>query len=278
MTAIPTTPLPDGAALPVFGLGTWRMGERGEEAGAELATLRAALDLGVTLIDTAEMYGNGGAERIVGQAIEGRRDETVLVSKVLPENASRAGTIAACERSLARLGTDRIDLYLLHWRGREPLAETVRGFEDLLAAGKILRWGVSNFDLADMEELSGLTSACAANQVLYNLTQRGIEYDLLGWHAARGMPVMAYSPIAQGALADHPVLARLAREHGATPAQIALAWTLSRPGIVSIPKTSRPERLRENLGALALTLTEEDHARLDAAFPPPQRKAPLETI
>ena len=278
MRDIPTTSLRDGTPIPVLGLGTWKMGEAHANAATEIAALQAGLDQGVTLFDTAEMYASGGAERVLGEAIAGRRDETFLVSKVLPSNAGRARAIAACEASLKRLGTDRLDLYLLHWRGSVPLAETVRAFEDLVAAGKILRWGVSNFDPADLAELDAISRNCAANQVLYNLTRRGIEFDLLPQAQRRSMPVMAYSPIDQGALLDEPVLLDIARNHEATPAQIALAWVLRRPGIVAIPKTSRAERVAENLAALDIDLTETDLAKLDKAFPPPRRKAPLEMI
>ena len=278
MRDIPTTSLRDGTPIPVLGLGTWKMGEAHANAATEIAALQAGLDQGVTLFDTAEMYASGGAERVLGEAIAGRRDETFLVSKVLPSNAGRARAIAACEASLKRLGTDRLDLYLLHWRGSVPLAETVRAFEDLVAAGKILRWGVSNFDPADLAELDAISRNCAANQVLYNLTRRGIEFDLLPQAQRRSMPVMAYSPIDQGALLDEPVLLDIARNHEATPAQIALAWVLRRPGVVAIPKTSRAERVAENLAALDIDLTETDLAKLDKAFPPPRRKAPLEMI
>lgn len=278
MTTIPTTPLPDGSTMPVFGMGTWHMGERSSRFDAEVAALRRGLELGISLIDTAEMYGYGGAERVVAEAIAGRRDAVYLVSKVLPSNASRRGTVRACEESLARLGTDRLDLYLLHWRGGTPLAETVRAFEDLQAAGKIRRWGVSNFDVDDLEELETISRNCAANQVLYNLSRRGIEHDLLDFQQARSMPVMAYSPIEQGELVGHDVLEQIAAAHGATSAQVALAWVLGRPGVVAIPKTSNPDRMAENLGAVELRFTETDLAALDRAFPPPRRKQPLEMI
>ncbi|WP_448951962.1 aldo/keto reductase [Labrys neptuniae] len=279
MTTIPTTTLPDGSSMPVFGLGTWGMGERRAEAEAEVVALRAGLDLGIGLIDTAEMYGSGGAERVVGQAIAGRRDEAYLVSKVLPSNAGHRQTIRACEESLKRLGTDRLDLYLLHWRSSTPLEETIAAFEQLQQAGKILRWGVSNFDVDDIEEVEAISANCQANQVLYNLTRRGIEYDLIGHCRAQSMPIMAYSPIEQGALTESRVLEVVARNHPrATPAQIALAFVLGKPGIVAIPKSSRPERIRENLGALAIRLSDDDRASLDAAFPPPRRKQSLEMI
>ncbi|RFB75678.1 aldo/keto reductase [Methylovirgula sp. 4M-Z18] len=278
MTTVPTTKLPDGSTMPVFGLGTWNMGEAASAAAAEVAALRAGLDLGVTLIDTAEMYGSGGAERVVGEAIAGRRDQAYLVSKVLPSNAGHRQTIRACEGSLKRLGTDRLDLYLLHWRGGTPLAETIAAFEDLQRDGKILRWGVSNFDVDDLREMETLSAGCQANQVLYNLARRGIEYDLIGMCQERSMPIMAYSPIEQGALTRDKVLEAIARDHDATPAQIALAWVLERPGVIAIPKTSHPARVAENLGALAVRLTDADKAKLDAAFPPPRRKRGLEMI
>lgn len=278
MTIIPTTGLPDGSSMPVFGLGTWGMGESRADFDSEVKALRAGLDLGIGLIDTAEMYGGGGAEQVVAKAIAGRREETYLVSKVLPSNAGHRQAVRACEESLRRLGTDRLDLYLLHWRGSVPLAETVRAFEDLRQAGKILRWGVSNFDVDDIRELEAVSKACAANQVLYNLTRRGIEFDLVGLSRERSMPIMAYSPIEQGSLAADKALAGIARAHGATPAQIALAWVLQGPGMIAIPKTSRPERVAENLGSLRITLTDEDRAKLDAAFPPPRRKRSLEMI
>ena len=278
MTTIPTTPLPDGSPMPVFGMGTWHMGESRSRFEAEVAALRCGLELGIGLIDTAEMYGSGGAERVVAEAIAGQRDATYLVSKVLPSNASRQRTIRACEESLRRLGTDRLDLYLLHWRGGTPLAETVRAFEDLQAAGKIVRWGVSNFDVDDLTELAAISRDCAVNQVLYNLTRRGIEHDLLPFQQARSMPVMAYSPIEQGELVGHEVLEEIAARHDATSAQVALAWVLGTPGVIAIPKTSNPDRMAENLGALDLQLTEADRAALNRAFPPPCRKQPLEML
>lgn len=276
--SIPTTKLPCGESVPVFGLGTWMMGDRKASFADEVAALQLGLDLGVTLIDTAEMYAD--AELVVGEAVKGRRDDLFIVSKVLPSNASRAGTIAACERSLKRLGTDHIDLYLLHWRGGVRLAETVAAFEELKAAGKIRHWGVSNFDTSDMEELSGLPSGanCQANQVLYNLSRRGIEFDLLPWSRQHSMPVMAYSPIEQGALADNRAVAAVAARHDATPAQIALAWVMRAGGVIAIPKAVKPDHVRQNVAALDITLTTEDLAELDRAFAPPARKRPLETI
>jgi len=278
VAAIPSTPLPDGTAIPVFGIGTWHMGEGRDAFDAEVTALRRGLELGISLIDTAEMYGSGGAELVVAEAIGGQRDATYLVSKVLPSNASRQRTVRACEESLGRLGTDRLDLYLLHWRGGTPLEETVRAFEDLQAAGKIVRWGVSNFDVDDMEELAAIGTGCAVNQVLYNLTRRGIEHDLLPWQQGRSIPLMAYSPIEQGMLADDEALLSIARVHDATPAQVALAWVMGKPGVIAIPKTSSPDRMAENLAALDLRLTPADHAALDQAFPPPRRKQPLEMI
>jgi diketogulonate reductase-like aldo/keto reductase len=271
--------LPSGENVPALGQGTWKMGESGRRRADEVAALRLGLDLGMTLIDTAEMYGDGGAEEVTGEAIAGRRDAVFLVSKVLPSNASRAGTIAACERSLRRLGTDRLDLYLLHWRGRYALDDTIAGFEALQQAGKIRHWGVSNFDVEDMEELRALGGeAVAANQVLYNLTRRGIEYDLLPWSADHHVPIMAYSPVEQGRLAGHKALQRIAEAHAATAAQIALAFTLLKPDVISIPKATSLEHVRANAAAADIVLTPEDLAALDAAFPPPKRKSSLEMI
>jgi len=277
---IPTTAFPDGRKVPVLGQGTWRMGESRAKAADEIRSLQIGIDLGMTLIDTAEMYGNGGAERIVGEAVRGRRDDAFIVSKVLPSNASRSGTIAACERSLGNLGTDRIDLYLLHWRGGYALAETVAAFEDLKKAGKILAWGISNFDLEDMEEISALPDGghFATNQVLYNLARRGIEYDLLPWCRHRGLPIMAYSPLDEGRLLHNADLIHIAKAHQATPAQVALAFLKSRPGVISIPKTGSPERARENRDAMDIHLTADNLAELDRAFAPPKRKVRLEII
>jgi len=256
------------------------MGDDARRRADEIASLRLGLDLGMTLIDTAEMYGNGTSERLVGEAIAGRRDEVFLVTKVLPSNASRAGTIAACENSLRRLGTDRIDLYLLHWRGRVPFAETIGAFEALQSAGKIRHWGVSNMDVRDMKELLAAPGgdAVATNQVLYNLMRRGIEYDLLPQSQARGLPLMAYSPIEQGRLTHYPEVQDIAERHGVTPAQVALAWVLRQQGVIAIPKASSPAHVRENRAALELRLTEEDFSVLDDVFPPPQGPEPLEMI
>lgn len=277
-SSFPTTTLPSGETVPVFGLGTWKMGEEPRRAAAEADALRLGLDLGATLIDTAEMYGD--AESVVGEAIARRRDSVFIVSKVLPSNASRAGTAAACARSLKRLGTDRIDLYLLHWRGGVPLGETVEAFETLKAAGKIRHWGVSNFDTDDMDELLAVAGGgeCQTNQVLYNLSRRGPEFDLLPWCRQRRMPVMAYSPVEQGRLARSGKLEAIAERHHATPAQIALAWAVTQPGIIAIPKASQPQHVRQNIAALAIKLPDGDLAELDRAFAPPSRKQPLEMI
>jgi len=269
--------LPDGTEVPALGQGTWHMGERGAGRAREAAALRLGLDLGMTLIDTAEMYADGGAEEVVAEAIAGRRDEVFLVSKVYPHNAGGVKLAAACERSLKRLRVETIDLYLLHWRGSVPLADTVAGFERMRAAGKIRRWGVSNLDVEDLEELGPALADCATDQVLYSLAHRGIEHDLLPFCRGRAMPVMAYSPVGQGgALLRHAALAEVARRHGATPAQVAIAWTLRGPGgVISIPKAADPEHVRQNAAARDVALTAEDLATLDAAFPPPRRKRPL---
>lgn len=272
--------LPSGEAVPVLGQGTWYMGDHASRRAEEIATLRLGLDFGMTLIDTAEMYGDGASEKLVGEAIAGRRDEVFLVSKVLPSNATRHGTIAACERSLKRLGTDRIDLYLLHWRGRTPFAETIAAFEALQDAGKIRHWGVSNMDVDDMREIARASGgeAVAVNQVLYNLTRRGIEYDLLPQAQQRGLPVMAYSPIEQGRLTEYPEVQDIADRHGASPAQIALAWVLRQPGVIAIPKASTPAHVQQNRAALDIKLTAQDLAELDDAFPPPDGPESLEMI
>jgi diketogulonate reductase-like aldo/keto reductase len=277
---IPTITFPNGRNVPALGQGTWNMGESAASPKQEIASLQAGIDLGMTLIDTAEMYADGGAERIVGQAIRGRRQDVFLVSKVYPWNASRRGTIDACDGSLERLGTDHIDLYLLHWRGNYPLAETVEAFEALKAAGKIVAWGVSNFDTDDMEELVRVPDGknVAANQVLYNLARRGIEFDLLPWCRKHDIPVMAYSPIEQGRILHHPELIRIAKAYQATPAQVALAFLLARDGMIAIPKTSNVERVRENRDCVSLDITPEDRQALDAVFPPPARKVSLEML
>jgi len=272
-------PLPSGDTIPRFGLGTWRMGESARKRADEVKALRHGIERGITLIDTAEMYGDGEAETIVADAVGSRRDELFIVSKVLPSNASRRGTVAACERSLKRLRTDRIDLYLLHWRGGSPLADTVAAFEALQAAGKIRHWGVSNLDLADMQELWRAPSGrhCQSNQVLYNLTRRGIEFDLLPWCRQHKMPVMAYSPIEQGRMLGDRALAEVAARHDASPAQVALAWLL-RQHVVVIPKATALAHVDENLGALELTLTAADLATLDRAYPAPTSPQPLDML
>lgn len=272
--------LRSGQDMPVLGQGTWGFGEAGAGRAEAVAALRLGLDLGVTLIDTAEMYGEGGAEEIVGEAIAGRRDEAFIVSKVYPHNASRRGAIAACERSLKRLGTDRIDVYLLHWRGSVPLAETVAAFQELKRAGKIVSYGVSNLDAEDMAELWSVDGGAdtTTNQVLYNLTRRGVEWDLLPWCRDHAVPVMAYSPIEQARMLGNPALKRLAARRGITPAQLALAWLLHQENIVVIPKAGRPEHVRENAAALDIALDAEDLAELDRAFPPPRGKRPLEML
>lgn len=272
--------LPSGELVPALGQGTWYMGEDRSARKAEVAALQLGLDLGLTLIDTAEMYAEGGAEEVVGEAIAGRRDEVFLVSKIYPHNASRLGVAAACERSLKRLKTDRIDLYLLHWRGQHSLAETVAGFEALQRAGKIRHWGVSNLDLDDMHELAAVPGggACAANQLLYNLSRRGIEWDLLPWLRERGMPVMAYSPIEQARLLRQPGLKGFAQRHGMTPAQAALAWLLGQEGVMSIPKSASAAHVRENAAARELVLDAAQRAELDRLFAPPRGPSALEML
>lgn len=277
---IPVTALPSGEPIPVFGLGTWMMGEVDKKRADEVAALKLGLDLGATLIDTAEMYGDGEAEDIVGEAISGRRDGLFVVSKVLPENASRKDTVAACEGSLKRLRTDRIDLYLLHWRGSTPLQHTLEAFIQLQREGKIRHWGVSNFDTDDMEELLALPGGdgCATNQVLYNLKRRRIEYDLVPFCRDRNIPIMAYSPIEQGRLLGVAALKEVASRHEATTAQVALAWLLRKPATIVIPKATNAAHLRENFAALDLKLTDDDVAVLDRAFPPPEKKYALEML
>ena len=279
--------LPGGAAIPALGLGTWRLGESDATRKAEVAALRTALGLGYRLFDTAEMYGEGGAERVLGEALRGAfaagdvtRDEVFVVSKIYPHNASRRGAVAACERSLARLSLERIDLYLLHWPGSHPLAETVDAFETLRAEGRIARWGVSNFDLADMQALQRADAKghCATNQVWYSASQRGVEFDLLPWQRDRRMPLMAYSPIDQAALARHGALEAVGRRLGASAAQVALAWALRSADVIAIPKAVRAEHLRDNLAAADLALDADAHAAIDAAFPAPRRKRRLAMI
>lgn len=275
-----TVGLPGGERVPALGMGTWRIGDAKARRAEEIATLRLGIELGAALIDTAEMYGEGLAESLIGEAIEGRRDKVFLVSKVYPHNATREGAVAACERSLRRLKTDRLDLYLLHWRGSVPLAETVDAFEALRKAGKIRRWGVSNLDLADMQELWSAPAgrAAQADQLLYNLAHRGIEWDLLPWLRERRVPVMAYSPLDEGRLLRNSKLIDFARRHGISAAQGALAWLLSKDDVIVIPKTSNRERLRENLGALDCRLDAPALAELGRIFPPPDGPRPLEML
>ena len=274
---LPMVTLLGGKRVPALGQGTWHMGETRRRMEEEAAAVRLGIELGMTLIDTAEMYGDGGAEEMVAQAAEGRRDDLFIVSKVYPHNASRAGVVAACERSLVRLRTDRIDLYLLHWRGSIPLAETLTGFEQLLRDGKIRHYGVSNFDRADMTEWVGLKGGetVAADQVLYNLARRGPEWDLVPWCRERSIAIMAYTPLGQGGLLRDPTLGEIARRRDATPAQVALAWLLRQEGMIVIPKAARLEHVRDNRGALDVVLTPEDLAALDRAFPPPKGKSSL---
>jgi diketogulonate reductase-like aldo/keto reductase len=273
-----TATLPDGKRVPALGQGTWRMGESKSARVREVAALRLGIDLGMSLIDTAEMYGDGGAEEIVAEAIDGQRDGVFLVTKVYPHNASGSELPKACERSLRRLQIDAIDLYLLHWRERTPLQETVDALEKLRAAEKIKRWGVSNFDLDDMEELLSLEHGrnCAANQVLYNLQNREIEFDLLPWSHTYRIPIMAYSPVGHsGQLLRNALLKRIAQAHDATPAQVALAWVLRSPDVIAIPKASTEAHVRDNARSLKVKLTKEDLTDLDREFPPPKSKKSL---
>jgi diketogulonate reductase-like aldo/keto reductase len=284
--------LPDGTPLPVLGLGTWRLGENTATRRDEIRTLQAAIAMGYRLIDTAEMYGDGGAEQVVGQAVANAiragdvdREALYVVSKVYPHNASRRGTAAACESSLKRLGLDRIDLYLLHWRGSHPLKDTAAAMQALVAAGKIRHWGVSNFDVDDLQELEALrrqgdggAHACATNQVYYSLSERGPEFSLVPWMRERQMPLMAYSPIDQGALASDATLAAIALPRGLTSAQVALAWISSQPGVLAIPKAGTLQHLQENLAASDVELSATERQAIEARFPPPQRKMPLAMI
>jgi diketogulonate reductase-like aldo/keto reductase len=275
-----TTRFQSGEEVPVLGQGSWGFGEKPANRQSEIDALRFGIDIGMTLIDTAEMYGDGAAEEVIGEALEGRRAQAFIVDKVLPRNATRKRTVEACEHSLQRLRTDRIDLYLLHWRGSTALEETLAGFDDLLRAGKIRYWGVSNFDVPDMEEVTRLraTPGPATDQVLYNLMRRGVEYDLMPWCAQHGMPIMAYSPLEQGRLMVDAEIRRIAAEHSATPAQIALAWVLRKEGLIAVPKASTPAHVEQNRIALDIHLTPDQLAALDRAFPPPRRKMPLEMI
>ena len=271
--------MPSGAEMPVFGIGTWRMGESARRRPQELEAVKYAIELDYPMIDTAEMYGDGGAEEIIGEALAGRRSLPFIVSKVYPHNATRAGTIAACERSLKRLGIERIDLYLLHWRGGARLEETFEAFHRLHAAGKIADFGVSNFDTDDMQDAARLDKGLTgSNQVLYCLSRRGPEFDLLPWMRKRSIPLMAYSPLDQGGLLGKTALKKLAAEVGCTPAQLALAWVLAQPGVVTIPKSSTRERVKENLGAVDIKLSPQVLAELDKAFPPPKGKQSLQML
>ena len=272
--------LPSGETISALGQGTWRFAERPERRASEIRSLRLGIELGMTVIDTAEMYADGAAEVLVGEAIAGRRDEVFLVSKVLPHHATRRGTVLACQASLRRLGTDHLDLYLLHWRGPIPLEETLAGFADLVAAGLVRYWGVSNVDTPDIADLERLPAGCAVatDQVLYNLARRGPEYDLLPWCRAHGIPIMAYSPLEQGRILRHPALVEVARHHRATSAQVALAWVLRFEGVNAIPGAGTPADVRANAAAADLQLTTADVTVLDAAFPPPRRKVPLEKL
>lgn len=268
---------------PVFtriGMGTWNMGEDAARAEQEIRTLQHGLDLGIKIVDTAEMYADGGSESIVGKALAGRREEAYVVSKVLPNNASYEGVLNACDRSLKNLNTDYIDLYLLHWQGHYSFQETMDAFEKLKSVGKIKAWGVSNMDVDEMEAIRKIENGdqCETNQVLYNLSRRGIDYDLLGWQQRNQMPLMAYSPIEQGRILESPVLKTLADKHSATPAQIALAWVLREDLVIPIPKTSSEKRMEENFGALQIQLEKQDLEELDKIFPPPAFKMSLETL
>ncbi len=274
---LPRVNFPDGESVPAFGLGTWHMGEDRRRAADEEAALKLGIDLGMTLIDTAEMYGSGTAEEIVARAAAGHRDRLFIVSKVLPYNASRRGVVDACERSLKRLQTDRIDLYLLHWRGSVPLAETLAGFAQLQRDGKIRHHGVSNFSTEDMKEWVGLAGGegVAANQILFNLSRRGPQWELIPWCRERRIAIMAYTPLEQGRILGNRALAEIAAQHGATPAQVALAWLLRQDGMIVIPKATRLEHVRDNRGAADLALDADDLAALDRAFPPPKGRTAL---
>jgi diketogulonate reductase-like aldo/keto reductase len=278
--AIPSITLPSSQQMPVLGHGTWYLGDDARTRPDEIAALRLGLDLGMVMIDTAEVYGSGAAEELVGEAIAGRRDQVFLIDKVAPANASARGTVEACHRSLRRLRADHIDLYLLHWRGQYPLAETIEAFARLVEHGEIRQWGVSNFDAADMDELMRTDGGedCAANQILYNITRRGPEFDLLPACRGNHVPVIAYSPIEQGRLLDSPELNEVAARHDATPAQVALAWVLRQQGVAAIPRSGNPTHVAENAASLDVHLTHEDLELLDVAFPPPTAARPLEML
>jgi len=275
-----TVTLPSGRSIPVLGMGTWQMGERSRDRQTEVNALKRGMELGINLIDTAEMYGEGGAEEVISEAIAGRREQIFLVSKVYPHNASRQGTIAACDRSLRRLKTDYINLYLLHWRGSVPLSETLAALQSLQQAGKIRDYGVSNFDLSDMEEARSLPGgdAIATNQVLYNLMRRGIEWDLLPWCRQQGVPIMAYSPVEQGRLLRNRQLQAIAERLGMTSAQVAIAWLLHQDNVIVIPKASDLTHVEQNQAALDLKLSNADLDELDRIFPPPSRRVVLEML
>jgi len=272
--------LPAGPKVPSLGLGTWNMGDDPTRRAEEMAALRVGIDLGMTLIDTAEMYGEGKSEELVGEAIRGKRDEVFLVTKIYPHNASRKGTPAACERSLKRLGVDTVDLYLLHWRGSIPLSETLDAFAKLQSEGKIQGFGVSNFDTADLEECWDLKHGreIRANQILYNLGRRSVEYDLLPWCRKQSLPVMAYSPVEQGRLLGQETLQKFAKARNATAAQIALAWLLLQEGVIAIPKAGTSEHVQENRKAMDLKLDDDDIRQLETLFPRPKERKPLEML
>jgi diketogulonate reductase-like aldo/keto reductase len=280
MDTVRSIPLPSGEKIAALGQGTWHFAENPARRPDEIAAIKLGLDLGMTVIDTAEMYSDGAAEVLVGEAIAGRRSEVFLVDKVLPHHATRVGTVRACEASLKRLGVDCIDLYLLHWRGRIPLVDTIEGFADLKRDGMIRHWGVSNFDIDDMVELAGIPGGdeVQTNQILYNLARRGPEYALLPWLAQHGIPAMAYSPIEQGRLLEHEALQPIARRHNATPAQVALAWVLQHDGVNAIPRAGTLSHVRQNAAARDIELTRDDLHALDRAFPPPTRPRPLEIL
>lgn len=280
VTTLPTVQLPSGRRIPILGQGTWHLGQGRHPRSDELRAIREGIDLGATLIDTAEMYGDGASEKLVGEAIRDRQDEVFIVSKVLPAHASRPGTVAACRASLRRLGVEQLDLYLLHWRGMIPLEQTVEGFEDLRSEGLIRYWGVSNFDVADLERLLGSEhgSAVQTDEVLYNLARRGAELDLLPFCLSRRLPIIAYSPLLQGQLLQHPVLRGIAAQHRTTAAQVALAWVLAHEGICAIPEAGTVAHVRQNRAALDLELSELDLLKLDEAFPPPLEPQPLEML
>lgn len=274
-----TVRLPDGTTVPALGQGTWMMAERSDQRAQEIAALREGVELGMTVIDTAEMYADGESERLVGEAIKGRRDKVFLVSKAFPHNASLEQLPLACEASLRRLGTDHLDLYLLHWRGSVPLAETIEAMELLVANGRIARWGVSNLDTIDMAELvSAGGGGCATDQILYNLSRRGPEFELFPWLAERAIPVMAYSPVEQGRLLSHEAIVRIMDRTGASAAQVALAWLLRRDDVIAIPKAGTVAHVADNRGAAEVRLGEEDLVELERAFPAPARRQRLEIL